>query len=60
MREKYLYANGAGHYAQMSDRRALLAERVEELAAQEHQQWLSDLRSGQREVAQAPPQAMLR
>lgn len=54
MREKYLFANHAGPYAHAGDRRALLAERIEVLAAQEHQQWLTDLRVGQREVAPAP------
>ncbi len=37
--EKYLYLGEAGPYASASNPRALLAERVESLASQEHAKW---------------------
>lgn len=39
--EKYLYLGGAAPYANASNPRALLAERVESLVSQEHAKWAS-------------------
>jgi Protein of unknown function (DUF4231) len=39
--EKFLFLAGAGPYADVDDRRARLAERVEELIASEHSRWVS-------------------
>jgi hypothetical protein len=40
--EKYLYLSTAGPYSTASDRKVLLAERVEGLVSQEHAKWTSN------------------
>ena len=40
--EKYLYLSTAGPYSTASDRKVLLAERVEGLVSQEHAKWASN------------------
>lgn len=39
--EKFLFLADAGPYADVEDKRAHLAERIEELVAREHAQWVS-------------------
>lgn len=51
--EKFLYLGKAGPYAASGDPHALLAERIESVAAQEHAKWASG--QTKTEKAEAPP-----
>jgi hypothetical protein len=51
--EKYLYACGAGPYAQAPDRDARLAERIEGLVSQEHAAWTSTQQDAGRDAGRS-------